>query len=163
ANQEELKFLLNLVKPEYFVPVHGEYRHLVHHARLARGTGMPEDRVIICEDGDMLVLGEGGIEVERRVAPAGYLYVDGGVGDAARRSGRSSWRSNRSAVAAVTVVTWPPARNAVPRPSPPGPPPSPPPAPRSAPPPDPRPAPPSRSGACTPIGGRSPVSSCSWW
>jgi ribonuclease J len=100
ANQEELKFLLNLVKPEYFVPVHGEYRHLVHHARLARGTGMPEDRVIICEDGDMLVLGDGGIEVERRVAPAGYLYVDGVVGDV----GRGVLRDRRQLAAEGIVV-----------------------------------------------------------
>ena len=84
ASQDELKFLLNLVRPEYFVPVHGEYRHLVHHARLAVGTGMADDRVLICEDGDALVLSEGGIEVERRFAPAGYLYVDGIVGDVGR-------------------------------------------------------------------------------
>ncbi|HLF41374.1 MAG TPA: ribonuclease J [Acidimicrobiia bacterium] len=84
ASQEELKFLLNLVQPDYFVPVHGEYRHLVHHARLARSTGMAEDHVLICEDGDALVLGPDGLEVERRFAPAGYLYVDGIVGDVGR-------------------------------------------------------------------------------
>src|SRR5437763_159629 len=100
ANQEELKFLLNLVKPEYFVPVHGEYRHLVHHARLAKGTGMPEDKVLICEDGDMLVLGEGGIDVERRFAPAGYLYVDGVVGDV----GRGVLRDRRALAAEGIVV-----------------------------------------------------------
>jgi ribonuclease J len=84
ANQEELKFLLNLANPEYFVPVHGEYRHLVNHARLAKGLGMDDNHVIICEDGDMLTLGEEKIEVERRFAPAGYLYVDGVVGDVGR-------------------------------------------------------------------------------
>ncbi|MGH9000106.1 MAG: ribonuclease J, partial [Acidimicrobiia bacterium] len=52
ACQEELKFLLNLVQPEYFVPVHGEYRHLVHHARLAQSMGMAPEKVFICEDGD---------------------------------------------------------------------------------------------------------------
>ena len=84
AAQEELKFLLNLVQPDYFVPVHGEYRHLVHHARLARSTGIPESNVIVCEDGDSLVLGPDGIDVERRYTPAGYLYVDGVVGDVGR-------------------------------------------------------------------------------
>ncbi|MDQ3946126.1 MAG: ribonuclease J [Actinomycetota bacterium] len=84
AAQEELKFLLNLVKPEFFVPVHGEYRHLVHHARLARATGMADDKIFVCEDGDSLVLGPEGIDVERRYAPAGYLYVDGVVGDVGR-------------------------------------------------------------------------------
>ena len=84
AAQEALKFLLNLVQPDFFVPVHGEYRHLVHHARLARSTGMADDHVFVCEDGDSLVLGPEGIDVERRYAPAGYLYVDGVVGDMGR-------------------------------------------------------------------------------
>jgi ribonuclease J len=84
ASQEELRFLLNLVQPQYFVPVHGEYRHLVHHARLARSTGMAEENVLICEDGDSLLLGDDGIDVERRFAPSGYLYVHGIVGDVGR-------------------------------------------------------------------------------
>jgi ribonuclease J len=81
ASQEELKFLLNLVGPEWFVPVHGEYRHLVHHAQLARETGVAADRVLVCEDGDAVVLTAAGAEVERRAVPAGYMYVDGIVGD----------------------------------------------------------------------------------
>jgi ribonuclease J len=81
ASQEELKFLLDLVQPEWFVPVHGEYRHLVHHARLAREVGVARDRVLVCEDGDVLTMCESGIEVERRAVPAGYQYVDGIVGD----------------------------------------------------------------------------------
>jgi ribonuclease J len=81
ASQEELKFLLDIVQPEWFVPVHGEYRHLVHHARLAREVGVAPDRVLVCEDGDALTLCDAGIEVERRAVPAGYQYVDGIVGD----------------------------------------------------------------------------------
>src|SRR5712691_6283924 len=81
ASQEELKFLLNLLEPEWFVPVHGEYRHLVHHAQLAREVGVAEDRVIICEDGDVITLTTDGAYGERRVVPAGYLYVDGIIGD----------------------------------------------------------------------------------
>ncbi|HEY7105517.1 MAG TPA: ribonuclease J [Acidimicrobiia bacterium] len=81
ASQEELKFLLDIVQPEWFVPVHGEYRHLVHHARLARDVGVVPARVLVCEDGDRLTLCESGIEVERRAVPAGYQYVDGIVGD----------------------------------------------------------------------------------
>src|SRR6266542_2962630 len=52
AAAEELKFMLNLVRPRWFIPVHGERRHLAHHARLARDVGIPEDRILICEDGD---------------------------------------------------------------------------------------------------------------
>jgi ribonuclease J len=81
ASQEELKFLLNLLEPEWFVPVHGEYRHLVHHAQLARDVGLPDDRVIICEDGDVVTLSAEGVFQERRAVPAGYMYVDGIVGD----------------------------------------------------------------------------------
>ena len=86
ASQEELKMLINIVEPEWFVPVHGEYTHMVHHARLAEQVGVPRDHVIICEDGDKLTLeprrdGTSSLEVERRAVPAGYQYVDGIVGD----------------------------------------------------------------------------------
>jgi ribonuclease J len=77
ACQEELKFMLDLVRPEWFVPVHGEYRHLVHHARLAEQMGVASDHVLICEDGDAVTLDAMGADVERRAVPAGYQYVDG--------------------------------------------------------------------------------------
>jgi ribonuclease J len=81
ASQEELKFVLNLLTPEWFVPVHGEYRHLVHHAELAEASGVAGEHVLVCEDGDVLTLSGEGIEVDRRAVPAGYMYVDGIVGD----------------------------------------------------------------------------------
>jgi len=81
ASQEELKFLLNLLTPEWFIPVHGEYRHLVHHAQLARDSGVANDNILVCEDGDVVSLNASGLEVDRRAVPAGYMYVDGIVGD----------------------------------------------------------------------------------
>jgi ribonuclease J len=81
ASQEELKFVLSLTKPDYFVPVHGEYHHMVNHARLARAAGVEDDHAIVCEDGDRLTLYKDRLEVERQAVPAGYLYVDGIVGD----------------------------------------------------------------------------------
>lgn len=81
ASREELRFVLDLLHPEWFVPVHGEYRHLVHHAELARECGVAHDRALVCEDGDVLTLDAGGLEVERRAVGAGYVYVDGIVGD----------------------------------------------------------------------------------
>jgi len=81
ASREELKFMLDLVRPEWFVPVHGEYRHMVHHARLAELVGIARDHVLVCEDGDMVILDEKGADVERRAVPAGYQYVDGITGD----------------------------------------------------------------------------------
>jgi ribonuclease J len=100
ASREELKFMLNLAHPEWFVPVHGEYRHMVHHAALAREVGLPDDRVVVCEDGDVLTLGAAGIDVDRRSVPAGYLYVDGIVGDV----GHGVLRDRRSLAQEGVVV-----------------------------------------------------------
>jgi ribonuclease J len=80
AQQGELQTLLAIAHPEYFIPVHGEYRHLFHHARLAIGMGVAEDNVLLCEDGDAVALSDDGLEFADEV-PAGYLYVDGIVGD----------------------------------------------------------------------------------
>ena len=80
AKQEELKTVLSITRPDWFVPVHGEYRHLVAHADLARAMQVPDDHVLVCEDGDQLVLTDDVVRREGRV-PAGYLYVDGIVGD----------------------------------------------------------------------------------
>ncbi len=84
AKQEELKTLLSIVRPDWFVPVHGEYRHMVAHAKLARGMGAvadgADDHVLVCTDGDQLVLDDDGMRVAGQV-PAGYLFVDGIIGD----------------------------------------------------------------------------------
>jgi ribonuclease J len=80
ARQGELRTLLSVAKPRSFVPVHGEYRHLFHHAALARSMGVPADQVLLCEDGDAVRLDRSGLHRDGTV-PAGYLYVDGTVGD----------------------------------------------------------------------------------
>jgi ribonuclease J len=81
AKADELKTYLSIAKPQWFIPVHGEYRHLVAHAALGRQMGVPADRVLLCEDGDQVVLTDDGLKKGNRV-PAGYLYVDGlGIGD----------------------------------------------------------------------------------
>jgi ribonuclease J len=80
AMQGELKTLLSIAKPEYFVPVHGEFRHLRNHARLAIEMGVDDANVLLAEDGDAIALTDDGIDFVDSV-PAGYLYVDGIVGD----------------------------------------------------------------------------------
>jgi ribonuclease J len=80
AQADEIKTYLSLVKPEWYVPIHGEYRHMVANARLGELMGVRRDRVILCEDGDVLAISDDGIEPAGRV-PAGYVYVDGIVGD----------------------------------------------------------------------------------
>ena len=77
AAREELKMMLNVVKPRYFVPVHGEYRHLMSHSALAREMGIPAERVFTLEDGDVLELDAGGGEIVERVR-AGHVFIDGG-------------------------------------------------------------------------------------
>ena len=80
AGQEELRLMLSLVRPRWFIPVHGERRHLQHHARLATEVGIPADHVLICEDGDVVTVGERVVKGER--VQAGMTFVDGlGIGD----------------------------------------------------------------------------------
>ncbi len=79
ARQGELMVLLSVAKPEWFIPVHGEYRHLVNHAQLATRMGVDKGKALLCEDGDSVVLDDVGIH--QGEVPAGFLYVDGTVGD----------------------------------------------------------------------------------
>jgi ribonuclease J len=83
AKREELKTLLSLTRPWSFIPVHGEFRHLTHHVRLARQMGVDPGRILLAEDGDVIEVTDGGIDFAGEV-PAGYLYVDGIVGDVGR-------------------------------------------------------------------------------
>ena len=80
ARRGELRTLQSIAKPEFFIPIHGEYRQMTHHAKLAIEMGVPPSNVLICEDGDSVVLTEKGIDYGSEV-PAGFLYVDGIVGD----------------------------------------------------------------------------------
>ena len=81
GGQEELKLLLNLVKPRFFMPIHGEFRHLSFHAKLAQSVGIPEKNVFLLEDGDILELGQWSGKVAGKVS-SGNVYVDGlSVGD----------------------------------------------------------------------------------
>jgi ribonuclease J len=81
ASREELKIIQSVLQPEYFVPIHGEYRHLVVHAKLAESVGVPEGNAFVLTDGDVLEIDEQSAWIGDRV-PASYVYVDGlGIGD----------------------------------------------------------------------------------
>lgn len=81
ASQEEMKLMINLVKPKYFVPVHGELRHLHSHAKLAQELGVPASHCSVVENGTILEFTQHSMEVVDRY-PGGYVFVDGsGVGD----------------------------------------------------------------------------------
>ena len=80
AKAEELKTVLSITRPEWFTPVHGEYRHLNAHAQLAGEMGVANDHILVCEDGDQLTIADDGVVRHADAVPAGYLYVDGTVG-----------------------------------------------------------------------------------
>ncbi|HEY1761031.1 MAG TPA: ribonuclease J [Acidimicrobiales bacterium] len=80
ARQGELRTYQQLLRPKNFVPVHGEYRHMVHHAELAVSMGLSSRHVLICEDGDQIEVNEKGIRRAGKV-PAGFHYIDGSAGD----------------------------------------------------------------------------------
>ena len=80
AQADDIKTYLSIVEPEWYVPIHGEYRHLVANAALGRRMGVAPDQVMLCEDGDVIVIDDEGLRLGDRV-PAGYVYVDGIIGD----------------------------------------------------------------------------------
>ncbi len=81
ASQEDLRHMIELTRPRYFMPVHGEYRHLLQHARLAESSGIPAERIFLVEDGLGLELSKSGARVLAGY-PAGRVFVDGkGIGD----------------------------------------------------------------------------------
>ncbi len=81
ASQEEMKLMLNLVRPQHFIPIHGELRHLKQHAHLARQVGIPDERIAIVENGQVVEFKDGKMHIGERL-PGGYVFVDGaGVGE----------------------------------------------------------------------------------
>ena len=81
ASQEELKFLINLVKPKHFLPIHGELRQLTRHAVLAEQVGIPKENIIVVENGQIVELVGGKIKLGERI-PGEYIFVDGeSIGD----------------------------------------------------------------------------------
>jgi ribonuclease J len=81
ASREELKLLINLIRPKFFIPIHGELRHLTQHSALAQELGIPAENIAVVENGTELLLSPDKLEIGERV-PGGYVFVDGsGVGD----------------------------------------------------------------------------------
>ncbi len=84
ACQEELKLMINLTRPDYFIPIHGEYRHLVTHARLAEKLGIPRKHVLLAENGKVITFDEKGGRISGTVN-TGRVLIDGkGIGDVGR-------------------------------------------------------------------------------
>jgi len=81
ASKEELKLMLNLIKPKYFAPIHGAYRHLVYHSMLAKKLGIPKENIFILENGDILEISDAEARRNGKVS-SGRIFIDGkGIGD----------------------------------------------------------------------------------
>jgi ribonuclease J len=76
ANQDEMKLMLNMVNPQYLIPIHGELRHLKQHAFLAEETGFPSENVLVIENGQVIEFNNGKLEIKDRI-PGSYVFVDG--------------------------------------------------------------------------------------
>ena len=89
GSEEELKLMLSLVRPRCFVPIHGEYRHLVYHAKLARKVGIPEENIFIIENGEVMEFTENSAR-RAGVVNVGRVYIDGKTAeDVAAELGRA--------------------------------------------------------------------------
>jgi len=81
AYRDEIRTMLDTIRPRFFIPVHGEFRHLLHNSRIALAAGVPAENVRIVEDGQVVLLDRDSMELGEQV-PAGYVFVDGlGIGD----------------------------------------------------------------------------------
>jgi ribonuclease J len=86
ASKEELKLMLSLIKPKYFIPVHGEYRHLVYHSQLARKVNIPEENIFIIENGQVMEFTEEGAR-RAGLVNVGRVYIDGKTAGSTADSG----------------------------------------------------------------------------
>ncbi len=104
AHQEELKLMINLVKPKYFIPIHGEYRHLVVHARMAEKLGMPRENVMVAENGKVITFDKDGGRIEGSIQ-TGRILVDGkGIGDVGRSVLKERRELSEGGLVVVTMI-----------------------------------------------------------
>ncbi len=104
AYSEELKIMLNLAQPEFFMPVHGETRHLAAHARLAEAVGIPEDAIFVMENGDCLEIDDQEARLGERVE-SGVVYVDGlSVGDLGQVVLRDRQHMSQDGIATIVIA-----------------------------------------------------------
>jgi ribonuclease J len=106
AAADDLAILHNVLEPEYFIPVHGEHRHMMAHRRIAVTTGCPQEQVLVCEDGDRVLL-EDGVVTRGEPVPTSHVYIDGllpDVGPAMLRD-RRRLGEDGICIAVVTIDT----------------------------------------------------------
>jgi ribonuclease J len=106
ANQEDMKLLINLVKPKYLIPVHGELRLLVQHATLAESLGIPRENIPVVENGQIIEFSNHKLKLGERV-PGGYVFVDGsGVGDVGMPVMREREQLSQEGIAIINLLLF---------------------------------------------------------
>ncbi len=104
AFREELKLMIKLTQPRYFLPVHGEYRHLILHSRLAKEVGIPEENILLAENGQIIEFDKNGGRIDGRVT-TGRVLIDGkGVGDVGRSVLKERRALSEEGLVAVTMA-----------------------------------------------------------
>ena len=104
AFREELKLMIKLTQPQYFIPVHGEYRHLILHSRLAEGVGIPTENILLAENGQIVEFDKRGGRLNGRVS-TGRVLIDGkGVGDVGRSVLKERRVLSEDGMVAVTMA-----------------------------------------------------------
>ena len=102
--QDEMKLMLNMVNPEYLIPIHGELRHLKQHAFLAEESGFPMDKVLVIENGQVIEFDNGKLEIKDRI-PGNYVFVDGSrVGEIGPSVVREREQLSQDGVVLVSIV-----------------------------------------------------------
>ncbi|MBW1957761.1 MAG: ribonuclease J [Deltaproteobacteria bacterium] len=104
AFQEELKLMIDLTRPKYFIPIHGEYRHLILHARLAEQVGIPKENILVVENGQVIGFGENGGSIQENVL-TGRVFIDGkGIGDVGRSVLKERRNLSEDGIVVVNMV-----------------------------------------------------------
>lgn len=104
ANQDEMKLMLNMVNPQYLIPIHGELRHLKQHAFLAEDTGFPGENVLVIENGQVIEFEDGKMVIKERI-PGSYVFVDGSrVGEIGPSVVREREQLSQDGVVLVSLV-----------------------------------------------------------
>jgi ribonuclease J len=104
AFQEELKLMIDLTRPKYFIPIHGEYRHLILHARLAEQVGILKENILVVENGQVIEFDENGGRVRENVL-TGRVFIDGkGIGDVGRSVLKERRKLSEDGLVVVTMV-----------------------------------------------------------
>lgn len=105
GNEEELKEIINLLKPKFFIPIHGQFFHLVSHAKIAEGSGIPEDHIALAENGNIVNVTPNQISLDKELVPSSYIMVDGlGVGDVGEVVIRDRQSLSKDGIFVVIVV-----------------------------------------------------------